>query len=430
LKKKRRSSKGDNKISKRRQGDSSSSRPAPERDDNAEKGSGDEYDSGDDVKRTVADDQFIDEDDDMADLAGEYNAEEQVFDDERPDDYAKNKAKAGRSSSSSSGGGGGGSRNAGDPFSQTLDYMKKPKEVLMSEAEKDKITEQLLHRMHDALVKDEALFRKGEPPVHKLQMLKTVQQVVSVKTLQHNLLEKDILGAFKDWIEPKRDTAKTLPSLSVRTAVYEMLAKLPCQTDHLKRTDGDKKPIGYTILALRKHKAETVENKRALKDLMEKWCRPVFRKSADARSTTRDATSTAELAALAKERHLALAAAAAAKEAAGKPVGAEGEEEVDPENEEVVKSRRFADTLAGNLSGGAKDIMLRAKTPYSSGFLFTVQPNSKIVERKPSNEKAFGQTRAELLKKMGGKTKAGGVGAGTKLNPRAMDMVLSGRNKA
>jgi hypothetical protein len=156
--------------------------------------------------------------------------------------------------------------------------MKKPKAVLMSEAEKDKITERLLHRMHDAFTKDEALFKKGEPPVYKLQMLKTVQQVVGVKTLQHNLLEKDILGAFKDWIEPKRDAAKTLASFSVRTAIYDMLSKLPCQTDHLKRTEGDKKPIGHTILALRKHKMETPENKRILKEIMEKWCRPVFRK--------------------------------------------------------------------------------------------------------------------------------------------------------
>ena len=227
------------------------------------------------MQRTAEDDRFIDEDDDLAGVAGEYDNEEQVFDDERPDDYVSGKKSksSGRGSSSD-----GGSRKSADPFSETLEAMKKPKAVLMSEAEKDKITERLLLRMHDAFVKDEALFKQGEPAVHKLQMLRTVQQMVAVKTLQHNLLEKDILGAFKDWIEPKRDTAKTLPSLTVRTAVYEMLTKLPCQTDHLKRTEGDKKPIGYTILALRKHKLETPENKRALKELMEKWCRPVFRK--------------------------------------------------------------------------------------------------------------------------------------------------------
>ena len=261
---------------KRKQSSSSSSSKKPDsKGSDAEKASGDEYDSGEDVQRTAEDDKFIDDDDEQADVAGEYDQEEQVFDDERPDDYGKK----GKSKNSGRGGSSeGGSRRSSDPFSETLEAMKKPKAVLMSEAEKDKITERLLHRMHDAFLKDEALFKQGEPAIHKLQMLRTVQQMVAVKALQHNLLEKDILGAFKDWIEPKRDASKTLPSLTVRTAIYDMLAKLPCQTDHLKRTEGDKKPIGYTILALRKHKQETPENKRALKELMEKWCRPVFRK--------------------------------------------------------------------------------------------------------------------------------------------------------
>ena len=101
---------------------------------------------------------------------------------------------------------------------------------------------------------------------------------MAIKSLQHSLLEKDILGSLRDWIEPKNDLSKTLPSLAIRTAVYGILVKLPCEADHLKRTQGNKKPIGHIILALRKHKSETPENKRILKELMEKWCRPVFGK--------------------------------------------------------------------------------------------------------------------------------------------------------
>lgn len=279
-KKRKEKSGGDEKIKKHREGSSSSSSSmkasTEDKSSNPDRNSGDEYDSGDDAKHTEADDNFIDEDDDLAGVAGEYNQEEQVFNDERPDDYRKEKTK--KSSRNSEGGGSSSSRKAGDPFSQTLDYMKKPKEGLMSEAEKDKITEQLLHRMHDAFIKDDIAFKEGKPAVYKLQMLKVVQQVVAIKTLQHNLLEKDILGAFKDWIEPKRDAAKTLPSLSVRTAIYEMLGKLPCQTDHLKRTSGNNKPIGHIIFALKKHDMETRENKILLRQLMDKWSRPVFRK--------------------------------------------------------------------------------------------------------------------------------------------------------
>jgi transcription factor SPN1 len=236
---------------------------------------GDEYDSGDEVHRTAEDDNFIDDDDDLADIRGEYDAEDQIFDDERPAFHKKPPASSKRGSSGDSGGV---KKGADDPFSKTLEAMKKPKQKEMSDNEKDKVADQLLRRMGEACVRDDACFREGQPAVHKLQLLKTVQSVVAVKALQHTLLERDLLGALRDWIEPKNDAQKTLPSLAIRTAVYEILMKLPCHTDQLKRSDGLKKPIGHVVLALRKHKQETPENKRLLKELMEKWCRPVFRK--------------------------------------------------------------------------------------------------------------------------------------------------------
>lgn len=242
-------------------------------------GSGDEYDSGDDLVRTADDDNFIDDDDDLGDIVGEYDAEEQNFDDDRPGKFGRSKGKAkGAGKSSQESKSSGSRKGASDPFSQLLETMKKPKASEMTDAEKDRLADKLLRRMHDACVKDEECFRQGLPAVHKLQLLKTVQQMTSMKAMQHSLLEKDILGSLRDWIEPKKDANKTLPSLAVRTAVFDILMKLPCQTDHLKRSDGDKKPIGHTILALRKHKMETPENKRLLKELMEKWCRPVFGK--------------------------------------------------------------------------------------------------------------------------------------------------------
>ena len=234
---------------------------------------GDEYDSGDDVQHTAEDENFIDDDDDLADIRGEYDAEDQIFDDERPAFQKKPTTSAKRSSES-----GGTKKGADDPFSLTLEAMKKPKLKEMSDNEKDKVADQLLRRMGEACVRDEACFREGQPAVYKLQLLKTVQSVVTVKALQHTLLERDLLGALRDWIEPKNDAQKTLPSLAIRTAVYDILMKLPCHTDQLKRSDSLKKPIGHVVLALRKHKQETPENKRLLKELMEKWCRPVFRK--------------------------------------------------------------------------------------------------------------------------------------------------------
>lgn len=158
-----------------------------------------------------------------------------------------------------------------------------------------------------------------------------------------------------------------------------------------------------------------------------------YLQSADARSSTRDASATAELTALANERHATATAALAAAKAGNdnEDDGQHDSEERNGSGREGVelqgKRNGFDAALAGSNNTGSKDIYMRARTPYSSGFLFTVQPEAKVVEKKESNEKAFGQTRALLLKKM---SNSKGGGGGTKVNPRAMDMVMTGRNKA
>ena len=147
----------------------------------------------------------------------------------------KHKKSTKKSHSNSSGGGGGGSRDPKDldPMSQTLLSMKKPKDVDMAENDKAKIATDLMTKMDVACRKDEECMRRGEPAVHKLSLLPAVQKIVNMKHMQVTLLEYDLLNVLKDWIEPR--DAKTLPSHAVRTAVYDMLLKLPCQVDHLKR---------------------------------------------------------------------------------------------------------------------------------------------------------------------------------------------------
>ena len=137
--------------------------------------------------------------------------------------------------------------------------------------------------------------------------------------------------------------------------------------------------------------------------------------SADARNLTRDPATEAELANMAAERIRRLAKATAAAAAGGEVGGSN-------------IPREGGSGLDAALSGTqvvAKDLRLRARTPYSSGFLFTVQSESKHVDRRETDEKMYGQTRASLLKRVKDSKKAGG----DKLNPRAMSTVLTGRNK-
>lgn len=135
----------------------------------------------------------------------------------------------------------------------------------------------------------------------------------------------------------------------------------------------------------------------------------------------RDQATEDELAHLAaeRERRKARQAAAAAEAAAADRAQAADAREAGGDLEAV---------LAGQ-AGGAKDTRARARAPYSTGFLFTVKPEEKSVQKKESNEKVYGQTRADLMKKLQdqkGMAKKGGV----KANPRAIDMAMTGRNKA
>ena len=49
------------------------------------------------------------------------------------------------------------------------------------------------------------------------------------------------------------------------------------------------------VMALYRHKAETVDNKRLLENIMQRWGRPIFNKQIDARNGNGGARDTAEL---------------------------------------------------------------------------------------------------------------------------------------
>lgn len=189
-----------------------------ERDPNAAPATteGDEYDSEEDVVATKDDRRFL-ADEDNRELAGvmaEYEDDDQNFDDERP--RKKGRSEAGRATKEL------------DPFSETLQAMKKPKAVEIGDQDKAKLAGDLLMKMSMAESQDDILVEKKQPAVNKLNMLKNVQAVVNVKTLQNTLLDHDILSVFASWLKLCPD--KSLPSLTLRTTIYEMLAQLPCQS--------------------------------------------------------------------------------------------------------------------------------------------------------------------------------------------------------
>lgn len=245
-----------------------------------EKESGDEYDSGGEVEATAEDQDFIDKDgDEHAELLKEYEEDNQDFDDERPDGKKKKSARDNmnyRDNSVTAG------ANETDPMSMAMKAMKKQKVKQMTDSEKDLFIERLQTKMSMAVKMDNDCYAKKDPAIFKVQLLPKLVTAMSMKAMQQMMLDKDILCFLRDWIEPR--DSNTLPALSVRTAIYEILLRLNCSPEHLKRVLNDKPPIGVTIVALRRHKMETMANKRVLKEIMEKWSRPIFGKNSDERA--------------------------------------------------------------------------------------------------------------------------------------------------
>ena len=157
------------------------------------------------------------------------------------------------------------------------------------------------------------------------------------------------------------------------------------------------------VISLIKSKLETEENKRKLRALVERWARPIFGKQTDVRSANFEENAEIRAVSIATT-HQRLSAATEAD------------------------CKSSSATSVDVFDAGAKkvDPNKRVRTPYSTGFLYTVQPDAFVVE-KLDQSASLGGSRQGLVKKLKD-TKA--TAYGKKSNPRAMDMAMSGRNKS
>jgi hypothetical protein len=358
--------------------------------------SGDEYDSGEEVVATAEDAAFMSDEDDLADIAKEYDEDEQDFDDHRPVGKAKSAAKSRTSKPSQSQSH---SKGDQDPFSRYLAERKGPRAAKLSDSEKEVRATRLLKEMTQAKTKDDECFARGLPATHKLSLLPTVTAMVGVAELREALLENDLLCSLRDWIEPR--DSETLPALALRTAIYKLLPDLVSEVDqlkYLKRPGAEgKQTIGAVIVALRKHKSETPDNKRLLKSVMDRWSRLVLSSSETVDSRYKD------------EIDRAISAHYTGNNPA---IAAEG-----------VGSRGLSGMLHSTSSAATtpRNASTSSVVPRSAGFLFTVQPTTTTsansgIETLHLSEQRSNVYRKSLERRHNVK----------KLNPRAYTVSTSG----
>ncbi|ETV80209.1 hypothetical protein, variant 4 [Aphanomyces astaci] len=181
--------------------DDASHKPPP-------RGEGDEYDSGDEVVRSKDDEAFIDEEDDLDGVLGEYNQDNQHFHDERPDEEDEEGGRYSR---------GGGHEE--DYFEDTLKSMKPGRgrgKMKLSQQEIESLVQEVLYKMDKAYNDDQVSMERKVPAFEKLKLvdkLSTLLRKVQLQLpmLDFNLLEVSCsLSSAKYWASESMDRSSVI----------------------------------------------------------------------------------------------------------------------------------------------------------------------------------------------------------------------------
>lgn len=118
---------------------------------------------------------------------------------------------------------------------------------------------------------DRAAIDERRPAMEKLKMVKSLQDALSKRHWIMPMIDAGLLSALKSWLEILPD--KSLPNVTVRTAVLDAFSKLPIGIQEL-RSSGIGKPVNI----LSRHPLETPDNRKVAGRLIEEWSRPVFQR--------------------------------------------------------------------------------------------------------------------------------------------------------
>ncbi|KGB77759.1 transcription factor IWS1 [Cryptococcus deuterogattii R265] len=141
----------------------------------------------------------------------------------------------------------------------------------------DDICARLRDRMIAAADKDEAANKIKMPGTAKLAMLDEVMAVLRNTTLWQSIVDNGVLEAVKRWLEPLPD--KSLPSVGIQKAIFEVLPKMDLDTTTLKECR-----LGPIVLFYTKTKRVTPAINRQADALVQAWSRPIIKRPANYRS--------------------------------------------------------------------------------------------------------------------------------------------------
>lgn len=332
------------------------------------------YDS-EDFQRTKDDDDFIDKSGD-ADGVNELYAEQNFNDDEIPDKKKKKKKRRAVD----------GAVEPDNPVDLVIERMKKKKKIKKGRVEIEEEVKLFLNKMDTAAEDDRIAREEGRPGTNRLKIHREVFETMNQQgEFQTLLLEFDLLSVCKRWIEPLPNGQ--LNNLTIVTKMLEAVGKLPVSSSDLKRSG-----FGKTLMVIGKNSKLPADLKAVIRSLVEKWTRPILKKS----GTLKDYDPS--------RRNRGTPPSAASLPAARSP---------DTQN------------VASLIAKGKKAKPMgtqRVQVPYGKGFDFHIRPADRSVTQKPlGGETMGGDVRKQLKKRMVEKSRTVGK------NQRSANVSVEGR---
>lgn len=156
-------------------------------------------------------------------------------------------------------------------FDEVLKRVKerKKKNVQLTAEECQMYCRQLVEKMIAAAHMDMEAVKNGKPGLAKLRMLNEISEFAK-PAWRNWCITEGAAVALASWIASYPDGS--LPNLSVRTKVLQIISQLPFQSNDLRDND-----LGRNIVALWKNQDECDSNRVIIRAIIQKWVRPILR---------------------------------------------------------------------------------------------------------------------------------------------------------
>ncbi|KAG8812522.1 Transcription factor iws1 [Serendipita sp. 399] len=126
--------------------------------------------------------------------------------------------------------------------------------------------------MMQAANEDKEAHRDGIPAVAKLRMLDRVMDTLQKRQFTTAIMDQNLLGACRVWLEPLDN--KSLPALNIQKEFFDHFLKMNIDTEMLRESE-----LGKIVLFYTKCKRVIEPIQRIASQLVDKWTRPILKRS-------------------------------------------------------------------------------------------------------------------------------------------------------